>query len=270
MRACSTPKSKAISARSLQSAFQRTRAARCNSYVVSGSARSKPGPMNWRPSMAGGSASGPPRWKDSEPRPRPSRSDMLQRPIFDEEHDQFRDTVRKWAEKNVFPYEDAWRCAGMVSREVWRSAGEQGFLAMYVDEQFGGQGIDDYRFDQILVEELTARSPGLFIPLHNRVVGPYIQKFGTVEQKARLCPGIVSGETILAIAMTEPDAGSDLAGIRTRADYCGDHWVLNGSKTYVSNGILAGLVVVAARTEPFPSRSIGLFLVEDGMPGFRR
>jgi len=195
---------------------------------------------------------------------------MLQRPIFDEEHDQFRDTVRKWAEKNVFPYEDAWRCAGMVSREVWRSAGEQGFLAMYVDEQFGGQGIDDYRFDQILVEELTARSPGLFIPLHNRVVGPYIQKFGTVEQKARLCPGIVSGETILAIAMTEPDAGSDLAGIRTRADYCGDHWVLNGSKTYVSNGILAGLVVVAARTEPFPSRSIGLFLVEDGMPGFRR
>lgn len=195
---------------------------------------------------------------------------MLQRPIFEEEHNQFRDAVRKWAEKNAFPHEEEWRAAGMVSREVWKSAGERGFLAMYMDEQFGGLGVDDYRYDQILVEELTARSPGLFIPLHNRVVGPYIQKFATVEQKARFCPGIVSGELILAIAMTEPDAGSDLAAIRTRAEDRGDHWSLNGSKTYVSNGMLARLIVVAARTEPCSPRSIGLFLVEDGMPGFRR
>lgn len=195
---------------------------------------------------------------------------MIRRSLFETEHEQFRESVRKWAETEVFPHEEEWREAGMVSREVWRSAGQNGFLAMYMDEEYGGLGLEDYRFDQILIEELTARSPGLFIPLHNRVVGPYFTKFATAEQKARFCPGIVSGEHILAIGITEPAAGSDVAGMRANARDGGDHWVLNGSKIYISNGILADVLVIAARTDPANPRAIGLFIVEEGMEGFRR
>lgn len=195
---------------------------------------------------------------------------MIRRRIYEEEHEIFRETVRRWAEKEVFPHGDQWRDDGIVSREIWRSAGAQGFLCMYADEKYGGLGLDDFRYDMILSEEIGPREPGLFIPLHNRIVGPYIHKTGTDSQRERFMPGVVSGETVLAIAMTEPSAGSDLAGIKTRAEDKGDHWLLNGSKTYISNGLLAGLVVVAARTDPEQSHAIGLFLVEDGMPGFER
>lgn len=194
---------------------------------------------------------------------------MIRRRIFEPEHEQFRDTVRKWAEAEVYPRSEEFRKAGMVSRDVWKSAGAQGFLAMYADEEYGGLGLDDFRFDMILTEELSARENGLYIPLHNRIVGPYIHRFGTAQQKARYMPGITSGETVLAIAMTEPDTGSDLAGIRTRAEDKGDHWLLNGAKTYISNGILAGLVIVAARTGA-GRHDIGLFLVPDGTDGFTR
>lgn len=195
---------------------------------------------------------------------------MLHRPLFDSEHEMFRNSVRKWAEAEVVPHFDEWQKAGIVSREVWKSAGEQGFLAMYADEEYGGLGVDDFRLDQILIEELTWREVGLFIPLHNRVVGPYFRKFATDEQKARFFPGIVDGSNILAIAITEPGAGSDVAGIRTRAEDKGDHWLLNGAKTYISNGILADTVIVAARTDPDNPYSLGLFLVERDMPGFKR
>ncbi|MFH6787026.1 MULTISPECIES: acyl-CoA dehydrogenase family protein [Methylobacterium] len=194
---------------------------------------------------------------------------MLRRRLFHHEHEEFRRTVRHWAEAEVYPHAKTFREQGMVSREVWRKAGAQGFLAMFADPQHGGLGLDDFRFDMVLTEELAARENGLYIPLHNRIVAPYIQRFGTPAQRDRFMPGIVSGETILAIAMTEPDAGSDLSGLRTRAEDHGDHWLLNGSKTYISNGILAGLVVVAARTGA-GRHEIGLFLVEGDRPGFTR
>ena len=195
---------------------------------------------------------------------------MITRRLYEEEHQIFRQTVRRWAEAEVFPHGEAWREGGMVSREIWRSAGAQGFLCMYADEKHGGLGLDDFRYDMILSEEIGPREPGLYIPLHNRIVGPYIFRAGTDEQRDRFMPGAVSGECVLAIAMTEPSAGSDLAGIKTRAEDKGDHWLLNGSKTYISNGLLARLVVVAARTDPDSSHAIGLFLVEDGAPGFER
>lgn len=194
---------------------------------------------------------------------------MIRRKLFEPEHEMFRDTVRKWAEAEVYPHSEQFRRDGMISRAAWKSAGEQGFLAMYADEEYGGLGLDDFRMDMILIEELSARENGFYMPLHNRIVGPYIHKFGTKAQKARFMPGIVSGETILAIAMTEPDTGSDLAAVRTRAEDRGDHWLLSGSKTYISNGILAGLVVVAARTGE-GRHDIGLFLVPDGTEGFTR
>lgn len=195
---------------------------------------------------------------------------MLTRTIYDEEHEIFRKSVRAWAEKEVFPHGEAWREAGSVSREVWKSAGAQGFLCMYADERHGGLGLKDFRYDMILSEELGPREPGLFIQLHNRIVGPYLQNFASDAQRDRYMPGVVSGDTILAIAMTEPGTGSDLAGIRTRAVDHGDHWVLNGSKTYISNGFLSDLVLVAAKTNPDASHEVGLFWVETDSPGFSR
>ena len=195
---------------------------------------------------------------------------MIRRRLYEEEHKIFRQTVRHWAENEVFPHSETWRNNGIVSREVWRSAGAQGFLCMYADKKYGGLGLDDFRYDMIIAEEVGPREPGLIIPLHNRIVGPYLHRSGTDEQCDRFMPGVVSGDCILAIAMTEPSAGSDLAGIKTRAEDKGDHWLLNGSKTYISNGFLAELIVVAARTDPDQRHAIGLFLVEDSMPGFER
>ncbi|PJE37243.1 acyl-CoA dehydrogenase [Pseudooceanicola lipolyticus] len=194
----------------------------------------------------------------------------MKRTLYDEEHEIFRKTVRAWAERNVYPHADSWREAGCVSREVWKSAGAEGFLCMFADEKYGGLGLQDFRYDMVLAEEIGPREPGFFLGLHNRIVGPYLQHAASEAQRDRYMPGVVSGDTILAIAMTEPGTGSDLAGIATRAVEMEDHWVLNGSKTYISNGFLAGLVLVAARTNPAASHEIGLFLVEDGMEGFAR
>jgi alkylation response protein AidB-like acyl-CoA dehydrogenase len=194
---------------------------------------------------------------------------MIRRRILAPEHELFRTTVRRWAEAEVYPHSERFRQQGMVDPEVWRSAGAQGFLAMYADEKYGGLGLDDFRYDMVLTEELAARENGLYIPLHSRIVAPYIHKFGTEGQRERFMPGIVSGQTVLAIAMTEPDTGSDLSAIRTRAEDRGDHWLINGSKTYVSNGFLCGLVLVAARTGT-GRHEIGLFLVPADTPGFAR
>ncbi len=195
----------------------------------------------------------------------------MQRTIFEPEHEQFRDSVRKFMQAEVGPNADRWREAGMVDREVYLKAGEQGLLCVFADEKYGGAGIDDIRFDQIIVEENMRHGDiGFYINLHNDLVAPYIHKLCNEEQKDRFMPGIVSGETILAVAMTEPSTGSDLAGMKTRAVENGDHWVLNGAKTYISNGILGDLIVVAARTDPEKPHGISLFLVERGMEGFER
>lgn len=195
----------------------------------------------------------------------------MRRTIFEPEHEQFRDSVRKFMQTEIGPHADRWRKAGQVDREAYLKAGANGFLCTWADEAYGGAGIDDFRFEQIIIEENMRHGDiGFYINLHNDLVAPYIATLGNDEQKARFMPGIVSGETILAVAMTEPGTGSDLAGMKTHAVDMGDHWLLNGSKTYISNGILSDVVVVAARTDPQARHGLGLFLVERGMPGFER
>ena len=195
----------------------------------------------------------------------------MKRTIFESEHEQFRDSVRKFMQAEVGPHAERWREAGMVDRDVYTKAGEQGLLCVFADEKYGGAGIDDLRFDQIIVEENMRHGDiGFYINLHSDLVAPYLHKLGNEEQKDRFMPGVVSGETILGVAMTEPSTGSDLAGMKTRAVEQGDHWVLNGAKTYISNGILGDLFVVAARTDPDRPHGISLFFVERGMEGFER
>lgn len=195
----------------------------------------------------------------------------MDRNCFDEEHEMFRDSVRSFMTKEVRPYSEKWHEQGIVDREAFLKAGEQGLLLMWADERYGGAGISDFRFEQILIEENSHYGDaGFFMTLHSRLVGPYIGDLGTEEQKQRWLPKCVSGESILAVAITEPGAGSDVAGIRTRAEDKGDHFLLNGSKTFISNGINADLVVVVARTDPNSRHGLSLFVVERGMEGFDR
>ena len=191
---------------------------------------------------------------------------------FTEDQNMFRDAYRKFLEQEVAPHMESFREKGIVDREIFKKAGDQGFLMIWPDEKYGGLGDSDFRYEQIIMEENTRAGTGeWFATLHSRLVGPYLTRFGSEEQKERFLPGCVSGETILAVAMTEPDAGSDLSGMRSHAKDMGDHFVLNGSKTYISNGINADLVIVAAKTDPENNPySVGLFLVERGMEGFER
>jgi acyl-CoA dehydrogenase len=195
----------------------------------------------------------------------------MDRNIFEEEHEMFRDAARSFLVNEIQPHVDTWDEQEIVDREAFLKAGEQGLLCMWADEQYGGSGVQDFRYEQILLEE-NARygDVGFFMFLHSRLVGPYIGELGSEEQKARWLPKCVTGENILAIAMTEPNAGSDVSGIRTKAEDKGDHYLLNGSKTYISNGILADLVIVAARTDPDNAHGLSLFVVERGMQGFER
>lgn len=198
---------------------------------------------------------------------------MPDRPsIYEQEHEDFRRSARAFMEKEVVPFHDQWEKDGQVSREVWRKAGEAGLLCFDVDEEYGGAGMKDFRFNMVLIEEITrAGASGVGFPVHNDVIVPYISHLGTPEQKQRWLPGLVSGELISAIAMTEPGAGSDLQGIRTSAVDKGDHYVVNGSKTFISNGIMSDLVIVVARTNPDAGhQGISLLVVERGMEGFER
>ena len=195
----------------------------------------------------------------------------MHRNIFEEEHDIFRDSVVKFLQAELAPKLDEWLKAGIIDRELFRKAGEQGYCLMWADEAYGGLGVEDFRFEQILIEENALHGDaGFGLSLHSRLCAPYIGQLGTEEQKQRFLPGCISGETILGIAMTEPGAGSDVAGIRTHAVEHDDHWVLNGSKTYISNGINGDLFIVAVRTVPDHPHGVGLFLVERGMEGFTR
>ncbi len=193
------------------------------------------------------------------------------RPAVDAELELFRDSARKFFQQEIRPHSERWRETGLIDREAYLKAGEMGFLCMWMDEQYGGAGLKDFRYEQVLIEENAAHGDsGYFITLHSRLVAPYLQHLGTEEQKQRYFPGIRSGEKILAIAMTEPDAGSDLAGRKSPAVVQGDHWLLNGAKTYISNGILSDIVIVAAKTHPDNPHGVTLFLVERGMEGFER
>jgi alkylation response protein AidB-like acyl-CoA dehydrogenase len=193
--------------------------------------------------------------------------------LYETEHDEFRDMVRAWAEKNVAPFHAQWEKDGIVPREVWRSGGAQGLLGMDQEERFGGGGVRDFRYNAVIDEEMTRMgASGVGFGLHNDVVSPYLRDLATDAQKERWLPGFCSGELITAIAMTEPAAGSDLQGIRTTARRDGDGWVLNGSKTFITNGINADLVIVVARTDPDApgSKGLSLLVVERDMPGFSR
>ena len=195
----------------------------------------------------------------------------MRRLIFEPEHEQFRDSVRKFFEREVAPHAERWRYQGHVDREIYKKAGEQGLLLTWADEAYGGLGISDFRYEQIIIEENISHGEiGFYINLHSNLVAPYIAGLGTDEQKLRFLPGCISGDLILAVAMTEPGAGSDLAGMKANASDKGDYWLLNGSKTYISNGQLADVIVVAARTQPDRKHGLGLFLVEAGMEGFQR
>jgi acyl-CoA dehydrogenase len=192
---------------------------------------------------------------------------------FTEEHDMLRDTFRKFIEKEIAPYHESWEKDGVVPRELWLKAGENGFLCPWAEEKYGGIEAD-FLYSVVMLEELTkAGASGFALPLHNDIVVHYINSFSDDEQKARWMPGCVSGEKISALAMTEPNAGSDVQSIKTTAVKDGDSYVLNGQKTFISNGLLADVVVVAAKTDPKadpPYAGISLIVVERGTPGFER
>ena len=196
----------------------------------------------------------------------------MQSALYEAEHEAFRAMVRDFLAKEVVPHHAAWEEAGQVDRSVWLKAGEQGLLGMDVPEEFGGGGTKDFRYNALLAAEVSrVGASGLGFTLHNDVVAPYLVDLATDEQKARWLPGFVSGELITAIAMSEPGAGSDLQGLQTTARRDGDEWVLNGSKTFITNGINADLVIVVARTDPEAgARGFSLLVVERGMPGFER
>jgi alkylation response protein AidB-like acyl-CoA dehydrogenase len=197
----------------------------------------------------------------------------MQRSLNEPEHDAFRDTVRTFLERHVVPRHAEWEKAGIVDRQVWVEAGKQGLLGMDVPEEFGGGGVADFRFNVVLDEEVTRHgATGLGFGLHNDIVAPYLLTLCTDEQKARWLPAFCAGELITAIAMSEPGAGSDLQAIRTYARRAGDGWVLSGSKTFITNGINADLVLVVAKTDPEAggARGLSLLAVERGMAGFER
>ncbi|WP_328999281.1 acyl-CoA dehydrogenase family protein [Kribbella sp. NBC_00709] len=196
----------------------------------------------------------------------------MERQLFDADHDAFRETVRAFCEKEIVPHHDSWEEAGIVPRELWTAAGDAGLLGFMMPEEYGGGGARDFRFNTVLIEELTrVRASGVGFTIQTDINSAYLLDYATPEQKARWLPAFCAGETISAIAMTEPGAGSDLQGIQTTARRDGDHYVLNGQKTFISNGILADLVIVVAKTDPGAgAQGISLIVAERGMPGFDR
>ncbi|WP_367112011.1 acyl-CoA dehydrogenase family protein [uncultured Psychrobacter sp.] len=195
---------------------------------------------------------------------------MFPRVHFDADHKQFRDSARRFYQGEIGPHADRWREEGCVDRDAFTKAGEQGYLLMWAEEEYGGIGLRDLRYEQVLIEENVRHGDiSFFQGTHSILVGSYFDKFATPEQKQQYLPDAITGNTILAIAMTEPDAGSDLAALRTKAEDKGDHWLLNGAKTYISNGILSDVLVVAARTGTGRA-DISLFIIERGMAGFER
>jgi long-chain-acyl-CoA dehydrogenase len=198
----------------------------------------------------------------------------MRRRLFEAEHEGFRESVRAFLAKEVVPHLQTWDAAGIVPRELFTTAGAAGFLGMAIPEAFGGGGVSDFRFNAVLDEEVMAAGAagaGLGLSLHNDICLPYFLDLATEEQQRRWLPGIASGQLITAIAMTEPGMGSDLAGMATTAVRQSDHYLVNGSKTFVSNGINADLVITAVKTDPRERhQGMSLLVLERGMPGFER
>ena len=191
---------------------------------------------------------------------------------YTEEHKAFRAEVREFFENEVMPYADEWEREGITPKSVWKKMGERGFLCTSVPKEYGGRGAD-FLYSVILTEELVAtRQSGVAAPVHSDVVVPYITSYASEDLKRKYLPGCVSGDIITAVAMTEPDAGSDLASMRTTAAEDGDHVVINGQKIFISNGINCDLVVLAAKDPSMenPYQAVDLYLVEDGTPGFEK
>jgi len=196
---------------------------------------------------------------------------MIPRTIFEPEHEQFRESVRKFFETHVVPYHAQWEKDGQVDRKLWNKAGEMGFLGLSVPEEYGGMGLD-FRYNTVLDEEqgkLGLMGPGF--GLHNNIAVPYLVHNSSEAQKQKYLPKCLTGEMILAIAMTEPGTGSDLQGIKTTAIADGDEYVINGSKTFITNGQQADLVIVVCKTDPEAgAKGLSLLLVEAGTPGFEK
>lgn len=197
----------------------------------------------------------------------------LERTIYDEDHLAFAATVRVFLERSVVPYTEEYMQAKGIPRDFWLEAGKQGLLGLEIPEEYGGVAANDYRFNTVLTEELSKVNAALpaCVGIHADIVTPYLVQLTTEEQRQRWLPGVANGEILTAIAMTEPSGGSDLAALRATAVRDGDEWVINGSKTFITNGFSADLVVVAARTSPEKkARGITLFSVEASTPGFSR
>ena len=196
---------------------------------------------------------------------------MIPRTVFEPEHELFRDSVRKFLEAEAIPYHEQWEKDGEVDRALWQKAGAQGFLVPTAPEEYGGVGVD-FRYNVIVTEEVArAGLSGVGWGLHSDIVVPYILEFGSAAQKGKYIPTCVTGDIVTAIAMTEPGTGSDLQGIKTTAVLDGDEYVINGSKTFISNGQQADLIIVAARTDPAGGAAgTSLLLVEATTPGFER
>ncbi|MDX6233028.1 MAG: hypothetical protein QOH68_2028 [Nocardioidaceae bacterium] len=198
----------------------------------------------------------------------------MQRSLFDDEHEQFRASVRRFIETEMAPRYDEWETAGIVDRDVFRQLGAHGFLGMSVPEQYGGGGVDDFRYNLVIAEEVQRggiNAAGLGWTLHNDICLPYFLSLGTDEQNERWLPGIASGELITAVAMTEPGIGSDLASMSTTALRDGDRYIVNGSKSFITNGINADLVITAVKTDPSQRhKGMSLIVIERGMEGFER
>jgi len=200
--------------------------------------------------------------------------ETFERTIYNSEHEQFRAAFRQWLDKEIVPHHEQWEADGITPREIWLAAGKLGFLGYHVPEEYGGGGVEDYKFGAIMQEEVSdtgAIGSANGMTLHNDIVLPYFLGLCNDDQKKRWLPGMVRGELIGALAITEPNAGSDVAGMRTSAVRKGDAWVVNGSKTFITNGINSDLVILATRTNPDAGhRGFSIFVVERGMKGFER
>jgi acyl-CoA dehydrogenase len=197
----------------------------------------------------------------------------MDRTLFSEEHDAFRTAFRQFAEREIVPHQQKWREQGQVDRDIWRKAGAQGFLCTWMEDKYGGPG-GDFLHAMIVMEELARfYESGFAMSLHSDIIVPYIHSFGTEEQKQKWLPACASGELVTALGMTEPGTGSDVAAIATTAVKDGNDYVINGSKTFISNGQLCDLIVVAAKTDPNPEnahRGISMFVVEANRKGFHK
>ena len=195
----------------------------------------------------------------------------LARTGMTEEHHHFQQMVRRFMEKEVAPHTEEWEAAGQVSRELWLAAGEAGLLCMAAPEEYGGTGVDDFRFNAIVNEEqVRVGSSGPGFAVHTDINLPYIMRYADDDQKQRYLPRMVSGECITAIAMTEPNTGSDLSGIATTAVRDGDDYVVNGAKTFISNGQMADMVITVVRTSEDPHKGLSVLLIDGDTPGFSR